>query len=103
MTPRYERQKDIIKEELKKDDSLLLVRSYKIIDKKGRQNNITFDDLIANANIEQLNNIRACIIELVQENDGFYYDNPQRDVIIPMENKKILKLELKPNNHKHDI
>ena len=51
LTPRYERQKDAIKEELKKEDSLLLNHTYKIIDEKEKETGISFDDLIANANI----------------------------------------------------
>ena len=38
MTPRYEKQKDAIKEELIEKDSLLLEHSYKIIDKKEKEN-----------------------------------------------------------------
>ncbi len=49
LTPRYERQKDAIKEELRKENSLLLDHTYKIIDEK--ETGISFDDLIANANI----------------------------------------------------
>lgn len=102
MTPRYERQKDIIKEELRKDDSLLLEHTYKIVDKKERETNITFEDLIANANIEQLKKYREYLAyfqsvnQSIQEN-AFYYDKQQVDVSMPMEKHKTLKLELKNN------
>ena len=104
MTPRYERQRDEIKEELRKDDSLLLKHTYKIVDKKERETSITFEDLIANANIEQLNRYREYLAyfqsvnQSMQEN-GFYSAEHQVAVNMPMEKHKTLKLELKPNKH----
>lgn len=102
MTPRYERQKDTIKEELRKDDSLLLDHTYKIVDKRERETSITFEGLIANANIEQLKQYREYLAyfqsvnQMVQEN-GFYSDNQHVDVSMPMGKHKTLKLELKNN------
>lgn len=103
MTPRYERQKDAMKEELRKEDSLLLEHTYKIVDKKERETSITFEDLIANANIEQLKQYREylahfqSINQSTQEND--ISAEHQVVVSMPMEKHKILKLELKPNKH----
>lgn len=103
MTPRYERQKDAMKEELRKDDSLLLEHTYKIVDKKERETSITFEDLIANANIEQLKQYLEylahfqSINQSTQEND--ISAEHQVVVSMPMEKHKILKLELKPNKH----
>lgn len=102
MTPRYEKQKDTIKEELKKDDSLLLEHTYKIVDKKEREASITFEDLIANANIEQLKQYREylayfkSINQAIQENE-LYSDEHQVDVSVPIEKHKTLKLELRNN------
>lgn len=99
MTPRYERQKDAIKEELRKEDSLLLEHTYKIVDKKERETSITFDDLIANANIEQLKQYREYLAyfqninQLIQEND--ISAEHQVVVSMPTEKHKTLKLELK--------
>ena len=104
MTPRYERQRDEIKEELRKEDSLLLEHTYKIVDKKERKTSITFEDLIANANIEQLKQYCEYLAyfqsvnQSMQEN-GFYSAEHQVAVSMPMEKHKILKLELKPNKH----
>lgn len=104
MTPRYERQRDEIKEELRKEDSLLLEHTYKIVDKKERETSITFEDLIANANIEQLKQYREYLAyfqsvnQSMQEN-GFYSAEHQVAVSMPMEKHKTLKLELKPNKH----
>ena len=104
MTPRYERQRDEIKEELRKEDSLLLEHTYKIVDKKERETSITFEDLIANANIEQLKQYCEYLAyfqsvnQSMQEN-GFYSAEHQVAVSMPMEKHKILKLELKPNKH----
>lgn len=104
MTPRYESQKDAIKEELRKEDSLLLKHTYKIVDKKEKETSITFEDLIANANIEQLKQYREylahfqSINQSIQEND-IYSAEHQVVVSMPMEKHKTLKLELKPNKH----
>ena len=97
MTPRYERQKDTIKAELKKEDSKLTEHTYKIIDKKGIENNITFDDLISNANIEQLKQYREYLMGLQTIENGL---SSQAVIKIPMERHKTLKLELNPNIHK---
>lgn len=93
MTPRYEKQKNTIKEELKKEDSLLLEHSYKIVDKKEKETNITFEDLIVNANIEQLKQYRdylayfQSVNQAIQENE-FYSDNQQMDISMPIEKTK---------------
>lgn len=106
MTPRYERQKNKIKEELRKDDSLILEHTYKIVDKKKRETSITFEELIANANIEQLKQHREFLAyfqsmnQAIQENE-FDSDKQPVDVSMPMKKHKTLKLELK-NNRQHN-
>ncbi len=51
MTHLYEKQKDKIKDELRKEDSILSEHVYKIVDKKNKETSITFEFFIANANI----------------------------------------------------
>ena len=111
LTPKYERQKDEIKRELRKEDSLLLDHTYKIVDKKERETNISFDDLIANASIEQLKKYREnlahfqSINQSMQENDFYpaeYQVQVQVDVSIPMKKNKSLKIEFKPKKHNND-
>ena len=107
LTPKYERQKDEIKKELRKENSKLLDHTYKIVDKKERETNISFDDLIANASIEQLKQYREnlahfqSINQLMQEND-FYPAEYQVNVSIPMKKHKSLKIEFKPKKHNND-
>ena len=98
MTPRYERQKDTIKEELKQEDSLFEDHTYKIVNKKEKETNISFNDLITNATIEQLIQYREYLkkfSQAIKENE--YYDESQIDISMPIEKNKILKLELKNN------
>lgn len=98
MTPRYERQKDTIKEELKLEDSLFEDHTYKIVNKKEKETNISFNDLIANATIEQLIQYREYLkkfSQAIKENE--YCDESQIDISMPIEKNKILKLELKNN------
>ena len=104
MTPRYEKQKDVIREELKKEDSLLGEHTYKIVEKKGKEIGITFDELIANATIEELKQYRnhlkyfKLVNQNIQENDN-YLDNQPANVRVHLKKHKSLKLELKPNKY----
>lgn len=100
MAPRYEKQKDAIKEELIEKDSLLLEHSYKIIDKKEKEISVNFEDLIANASIEELKQYRNYLAYLqivnrvVQVND-FCHNKEEIDMSMPIEKNKTLKFEFK--------
>lgn len=103
MTPRYEKQKDTIKKELIEKDSLLLEHSYKVIDKKEKETSINFEDLIANASIEELKQYRNYLAYLqivnkaIQTND-FFPNKEGIDMSMPIEKNKTLKFELKSQN-----
>ncbi len=57
MAPIYEKQMEELKEELKEKDSLLPEHTYTIKNKRSKETELTFDQLIENANLNQL---RAC-------------------------------------------
>lgn len=103
MTPRYEKQKDAIKEELIEKDSLLLEHTYKIIDKKEKETSVNFEDLIANASIDELKKYRNYLAYLqivnrvVQVND-LCPDKEEIDMSMPIEKNKTLKFEFKNQN-----
>lgn len=103
MTPRYEKQKDAIKEELIEKDSLLLEHSYKIIDKNEKETSVNFEDLIANASIEELKQYRNYLAYLqivnraIQVND-LCPDKEEIDMSMPIEKNKTLKFEFKNQN-----
>lgn len=103
MTPRYEKQKDAIKEKLIEKDSLLLEHSYKIIDKKEKETSINFEDLIANASIEELKQYRnyleylQMVNRVIQAND-FCPDKEEINMSMPIEKDKTLKFEFKNQN-----
>lgn len=98
MTPRYEKEKNEIKEELKKEDSLLLNHSYKIVDNKNKETNITFDELINNASIEELKQYRSYLNYLkdfsneIRKDESF---NDNYSIELPVKKNKTLKLEIK--------
>lgn len=94
MTPHYEKQKDDIKEELRKEDSLLDEHTYKIVDKKERETSVTFEELLSNATIEQLKQYREYLAHFQDVNQ---FSEKQIDISMPMEKNKTLKLELKRN------
>lgn len=102
MTPRYEKQKNTIKDELRKDNSLLLEHTYKIVDKKDKETDVSFEDLIANANISQLQRYREylapfkSINQAIQTNE-FCSDDQQVGRSMPMGKNKTLKIEFKNN------
>lgn len=103
MTPRYEKQKDVIKEELIEKDSLLLEHSYKIIDKNEKETSVNFEDLIANASIQELKQYRNYLAYLqivnraIQVND-LCPDKEEIDMSMPIEKNKTLKFEFKNQN-----
>lgn len=103
MTPRYEKQKDAIKEELIEKDSLLLEHTYKIIDKKEKETSVNFEDLIANASIDELKKYRnylaylQIVNKVVQVND-LCPDKEEIDMSMPIEKNKTLKFEFKNQN-----
>lgn len=103
MTPRYEKQKDAIKEELIEKDSLLLEHSYKIIDKNEKETSVNFEDLIANASIQELKQYRNYLAYLqivnraIQVND-LCPDKEEIDMSMPIEKNKTLKFEFKNQN-----
>lgn len=99
MTPRYEKQKDAIKEELRKEDSLLLDHTYKIVDKKKRETSITFEDLIADANIEQLKQYREYLTYFQNINQLVQIIQYSPETSVPIGKNKSLKFELKHNKH----
>ena len=104
MTPRYEKQKDAIKDELIKENSLLLEHTYKIVDKNERETTINFEDLIANANIKQLKMYREYLayfqsINQSMRENNFYFAEHQIDMSVPIEKQKMLKLEFKSNKY----
>ena len=101
ITPSYEKKKEFIKEDLRKKDSSLNEHTYKIVDKKGKQNSITFEELIANATIEQLMQYREYLTHfqnIVQEN-LVVFEEKQLNISITTEKDKKLKLEFKRNIH----
>lgn len=92
MTPRYEKQKNQIKDELRKNDALLLDHTYKIVDEKGMEIGVNFEDVIESANMEQLKLYREYLADF-QTISNFQ----QIDRFIPMGGNKTLKLEVKKN------
>lgn len=98
MTPRYKKQLDKIKEELKKEDSLLCEHTYKLVNKKVEEKSITFEELIDNSSIKELKRYRSL---LEQFNYSILNSNnlnePKEDIRIPIQKNKTLKLELKHN------
>lgn len=104
MAPKYEKQKENIKKDIKESDDKMLDHFYKIIDKKESEKNINLDEIIENASIEELKKYRY-YIKKFQESDqllqkiGYYDDNKIVNMSVPITRNKTLVLELNPNNY----
>lgn len=90
-TPFYEKQKDEVKEELKKEDSLLNEHSYKIVNRMKREKELSFDEIINNASLSQLKKYR----------ERLYYYKRFQDFVdestVTTEKGKKLKIVFKQN------
>lgn len=99
MTPRYEKQKAKITNELQETEKKLPEHLYKIVDKKDREKEISFEELISNANIEELKKYRASLMdfklksEFIKEN-LYNYTESKIELTTPISKKKTLKLEM---------
>lgn len=104
MTPKYEKQKEKIKEDIKESDNKLFDHVYKMVDKKEREKDISLDELIESASLEDLKKYRY-YIKSFQENSsflqkmGYYDDNRIVNMSAPIKKNKTLKLELDPKNY----
>ncbi|MBQ2639842.1 MAG: hypothetical protein IJF92_03670 [Bacilli bacterium] len=99
MEPRSKNEKDEVSDELIKADSLIPEHTYKIINKKEKETDITLDEVIDNSNIEQLKIYRQYLESFRRGNEPIYGEDHyyEDSVSIPMKRHKTLKLELKDN------
>lgn len=107
MRPHYDKQKEQMKEELLKQDILLKERtSYKILDKKKKETNITFEDLINNTDtIEELkrykNYLNYYLLYIQEKKDSQLkintttQDSQYTEIVKSLEKGKYLKLRIR--------
>lgn len=106
MKVREEKQKNNLKKELVKSDSLLLEHTYKIVDskEKNKETKITIEELIDKADIEKLKLYRDYFTQFQDVNQKIHEDDnysiyDEVYLTMPMEDCKTLKLELKRNKN----
>ena len=89
MTPRYERKKEEIKKDIVKEIEIYPEKSYKIVNKKGKEKIINFDEVIKNCSLEELKYIRDYLkyIDLLLSNN--------KEIEVPLMNQKTLKLDIR--------
>ncbi len=97
MTPRYERQKNVIREEIKKDDNEILSHEYVMTNDKDEREVVTIDEIIDNSSIEQLRKMKETLEKFVRESDNCKMNNNNpitKENIIGFntDKKKLLKL-----------
>lgn len=100
--PREEVKKRKLKEELIKEDSLLREHTYKVVNKRNKEKDIAFEQLLENATYEQLKQYRDQlsyfkeINQMMEEQSSYYTQDEQLSISVPLQKNKTLKLELKP-------
>lgn len=97
-TPKYEQQKEEMKEKLMQTDSQIKPHSYKIINiRKRTEKNITFEELLETANIKQLKKYRELLEDYKKYklNESLIYINPTLRL-------ELVKQKKNPNNGKKD-
>ena len=100
LKPHYEKRKEKIIEEIKKEDTLLKDYTYKIVDKKENEEVITFDTLIENATIDDLKAYRNYLkylkmLDMKVKEKSSNMDNNITTFSIEIAKNKVLKAELK--------
>lgn len=100
--PQEEKKKNEIKNELKQVDLLLEEHAYKIVNTKGKEKSVTFEELIDKANLSELKHYRKCLAYFQNFNQNVqmsnvYSEKQQVNAYIRISNHKTLKLELKTN------
>lgn len=107
MEKRQEPKKSKLKDELIKEDSLLSEHTYKIVNKRDKEKDITLEELLENATYEELKKYRDYLayfkeLTLMREEQQSFYTLEETSISVPFEKNKKLKLELKPKNKKSD-
>ena len=100
MRPKYEKKMNEIREELKETDVMLPEHSYSIIDSKNNEVDITFDDLINNANYRELEHYKECLLSYKMYLSQNKNISKRKDIVVyymPGHNNKKLQLEFKNN------
>lgn len=94
-------KKSKLKEELIKEDSLLREHTYKVINKREKEKDVTFEKLLETATYEQLKQYRDYLShfkegdQMLKEYQSYYTLEEQHSISVPLQKNKTLKLELK--------
>jgi hypothetical protein len=105
MTPYYEKQKEVVKDELRKEDALFNEHTYRIVNKRDKEKEITFEELISNLSLDELKKYRHYLEILKRKNCIKKFSCPNMRKIykleVPIKHNKTLKLEINPNVNKN--
>ena len=104
MLPREEAKKNKIKEELKKEDSLLDDHTYTIVSKRDKEKNISFQGVLDTATYDKLIQYRDYLSYIKAYNQMLmgqqdFYESEEYSLSFPIKKNKSLKLELRTNRN----
>lgn len=99
MKPREDAKKSELKKELIKEDSLLSEHTYKVVNKRDKEKNVTFEELLETATYKQLKLYRDYLsyfrtINQTREQYQSFSSEEQQIIKVPLQKNKTLKLEL---------
>lgn len=99
MTPRYEKQKDEIKEEIIKENTLVNQYNYKIVKEDNKEVETTFEELIENATLSELKQYleRLEYFNNINKQNNQCLERKIINIKTSDRKLKVIKLELKPN------
>ena len=104
MLSREETKKNKIKEELKKEDSLLNNYTYILVNKQDNEKNISFQEFLDTATYDELIQYRDYLSYIKEYNQTLigqqdFYEPEEHSFSFPTQKNKSLKLELKNNRN----
>ncbi len=97
--PREEAKKDILKEELKKEDSLLAAHTYSIVNKQNKEKSISFQEFLDTATYHELIKYRNYLSNQLAMGQQDFSELEENSFRVPFSKNKSLKLELLPNRN----
>ena len=101
MQVREDKKKEVVKQEIIEKDLTLNEHEYTIINKRGKEKPVTFQELLNNSSLAELKALKESIIYFQMMKKDYFNENNELtglkpNMKYPLPNSRSLKLELKP-------
>lgn len=106
LKPHFEKKKEKIKEEIKAKDFTFGEHKYMIMESIEEKTEISLEDLISSATLDELRLYKACLEKFeiekkFREYNFEFFENEDYEIVVPIGKQKILSLELYPGKNKN--